>query len=626
MALFVIIIVRIGINLGVFTVMRKWIKLSITLQVISAVLLLVFADVSLAAKTSQSQYKKASKSFEQLKKDRNKRRMRDQWEKVISEFDKLARKNPSSAYAGYAMFSKAEAAYGMYNVSRIDEDLRDALGAYEDFAAAHPDNENAAEALNKAAGIHLELGNKESAARCYKAITEKYKKSIYASSAAKQLKSLPKPKQDRPAPPPAQTAPAPAPAEEAKPDDLSKGIYRVNDIRHWSNPDFTRVVIELDGEFTFKSHLIKSPDRLYFDVKGAYVTSALKDRPMDINDGILKAIRTSQYDRETVRVVLDLDSVGTYKTLMLPDPPRLVVDIAGTGAGAKKDKSRQICLKTEQAGSQVAPATQPATPGGTTPGTPPAPVTQKSQQADCKTLTLSQQLGLCVATIVIDPGHGGKDSGAVGKNGLMEKDVVLDIGLRLRDIVTKQMGCKVYMTRAADEFINLDERPGIALKHYADLFISIHANASLNRDAHGVETYLLNTTKDRNIMELAARENLTTMKKMSDTYMILKDLLLDNKREDSLRLAHAVQASLVGDLKKHNSKMQDKGVKQGPFLVLYGAETPSILTEVGFISNPDEETLLKSADYRQRVAEAIFNGIKQYIGTTKVASYNAGIR
>lgn len=582
--------------------MSKWIRLFIALPLISAVLLLTFPGVSHAGNTGQSLYKKATGKFERLKKDKKKRRLRSQWETVIADFDKIAQKDPGSPYAGYALFSKAEAVYGMYRVSRTEADREYALGSYEEFAEKYPSNEYAAEAINKAGSMHLDLGDKAAAAKCYSALATNYPKSIYAASASEKLKSLPAPRTEKT-------------GQDIRGADTIKGLYRVADIRHWSNPDFTRVVIELDGDFTFDSHLIKAPDRLYFDVKGAFITSPLKDRPIDINDGILKAIRTSQYNSDTVRVVLDLESVGAYKTLMLPDPPRLVVDIAGKDADNKKDKSRKICL--------VKPEDQATEQPDTKPDVTPA---QASSQQDCKPLTLSQQMGLCVATIVIDPGHGGKDSGAVGKNGLMEKDVVLDIGLRLRDIVKKELGCKVFMTRETDEFINLDERPGIALKHYADLFISIHANASLNRRARGIETYLLNTTKDRNIMELAARENLTTMKKMSDTYMILKDLLLDNKREDSLRLAHAVQASLVGDLKKQNGEVVDKGVKQGPFLVLYGAETPSILTEVGFISNPDEEKLLKSASYRQGVAEAIFNGIRQYIGATKVASYNASLQ
>src|SRR5512135_2083753 len=224
----------------------------------------------------------------------------------------------------------------------------------------------------------------------------------------------------------------------------------------------------------------------------------------------------------------------------------------------------------------------------------------------------------CIGCIVIDPGHGGKDTGALGHGGLKEKDVVLDIGKRLRDLIREQLGCKVVMTRDTDVFIDLDARP--AKQKDADIFISIHANASRDRAARGIETYLLNTTKDRHIMELAARENMMDVGRMGDMGVILRDLVLDTKREGSLRLAHAVHEKLVDEMKGANGSLNNRDVKQGPFWVLYGAEMPSILTEVGFITNPEEEQLLGTPEYRQKLANAIFDGIKDYINTTKTAS------
>ena len=224
----------------------------------------------------------------------------------------------------------------------------------------------------------------------------------------------------------------------------------------------------------------------------------------------------------------------------------------------------------------------------------------------------------CIGCIVIDPGHGGKDTGALGHGGLKEKDVVLDIGRRLRELIRDQLGCKVVMTRDTDVFIDLDARP--AKQKDADIFISIHANASRDRAARGIETYLLNTSKDRHIMELAARENMMDVDKMGDMGVILRDLVLDTKREGSLRLAHAVHGKLVDEMKGANNLLNNRDVKQGPFWVLYGAEMPSILTEVGFITNPEEEQLLGSPEYRQKLAAAIFDGIKDYINTTKAAT------
>lgn len=561
---------------------RKWIALSIALPIILAASLFPFSGKAAAAKQDQYLYKKASGAFERLKKDAKKRRYRDQWERVIEGFESVARRYPSSAYAGYAMFGRAEAVYGMYRVSRTGEDLISAAGAYAEFAEKYPDNENVPEALNKAGSIYLELGEKEAAARSFHALVSRFPKSVYAPSASGKLKLLP----------------SVEPGPEARGASSVEGLSRVSDIRHWSNDDTTRVVIELDGGFTYEDHLIKAPDRLFFDIKGAFITSPLKDRPLEINDGLLKGVRTSQYDSKTVRVVLDLANINSYKTLMLPDPPRLVVDVFTSDQAG--EKSRPLIVDT---------------------GNPDGKAPDKTRQASAskpQDLSLARQMGLCIATIVVDPGHGGKDSGAVGRRGLKEKDVVLDIGRRLKTIIERELGCRVVMTRDSDEFIELDARPMVARNNNADLFISIHANASRNKRARGVETYLLNLTKDRGIMEVAARENATTQKNMSDINSILFDLVLDNKRDESLELAHKVQHSLVKDL-----KVVDKGVKQGPFLVLYGAAVPSILTEVGFISNPDEEKLLRSANYRQNIAESIYNGIKEYVDSTKAASYAA---
>ncbi len=558
---------------------RKWIVLSIALPVFLAVSLFSFPGPAAASRQDQLMYKKASERFERLKKDDRKRRYRDQWERVIEDFEAVARRYPSSPYAGYAMFERAEAVHGMYRVSRTRDDLKTAAEAYAGFAENYPDNENVPEALSKAGSIYMELGARESAARSYQALVTRFPDSVYSPSAKRKLRNLP------------------GVEAGARGAESVRGLSRVSDIRHWSNDDTTRVVIELDGEFIYEDHLIKAPDRLFFDIKSAFINSPLKDGPIEINDGLLKSVRTSQYDSETVRVVLDLANINNYKTLKLPDPPRLVVDVFTTDPADAK--SRPLIVD------------------GNTPGARPdvkAPTGITGNQD----LSLARQMGLCVATIVIDPGHGGKDSGAVGRHGLQEKDVVLDIGRRLKAIIERELGCRVVMTRDRDVFIELDERPTVARNNNADLFISIHANASRNRRARGVETYLLNLTKDRNIMEVAARENAMTQKSMSDINSILYDLVLDNKRDESLELAHKVQHSLVKDL-----KVADKGVKQGPFLVLYGAAVPSILTEVGFISNPDEERRLKSSDYRQSIAEAIYNGVKEYVDSTKAASYAA---
>ena len=285
---------------------------------------------------------------------------------------------------------------------------------------------------------------------------------------------------------------------------------------------------------------------------------------ISIKDGFLKRIRTGQYDRDTVRVVLDLESLFDYKVFSLNDPFRIVVDIRGDkGAGER----------------------------------PP---------------TIAKQLGLRIKRIVIDPGHGGNDPGAIGRGGLKEKDVVLRIGRMLRDKLKKK-GFQVFMTREDDTFIPLEERTAFANTKEADLFVSIHANASPKRSASGIETYFLNLTTDEEAMRVAARENATSGKKMSDLQFILFDLMQTSKINESSKLASMVQRSLVSTVKRRYRGVNDLGVKQAPFYVLIGANMPSILVEVSFISNPREERRLRSRRYLECLADGIMKGIEGYI-------------
>ena len=635
------------------------------------------ADKPAKAKTAASpqiMYDKAAADLKALIADKKKKKQRVYWDRVITQLDRVITKYPDSPYAGYATFTRGEAFGSLYLVTRADSDQAASVKAYEDLALGYPDNEYADEALQRAGEARLIRGEKDFAANDFSAIVEGYPKSPYVARAKERLRSLPKATRQADTVKPAvksgsqtkaaastpASAPTPPPAKAATPvsADLS-GLALVKNIRHWSNDGNTRVVVDLDGDVTYTAQRIKEPDRLFFDVKKATISSPLKDGPIAINDGILKAVRASRFDLETVRVVLDLESIASYRALMLSNPPRLVVDVTGAKARQPVDKPKHLVTLGRTERDRPAPETPsirdsvPAhgnkkkakskatsedsgemfdkSSGGASaapdnqPDEEEAVATKKESRVDDgKPLSLARQMGLCVGTIVIDPGHGGKDTGAIGPKGTYEKDVVLDVGLRLRDVIEKETGCKVVMTRDTDDFIDLDARPGVAVQQDADLFVSIHANASKNKKARGVETYLLNLTKDRDIMEVAARENMTTLKNMGALDSILKDLILDNKRDESLRLAHAVQDGLIWGLKKSNKKLSDKGVKQGPFLVLYGASMPSILTEVGFISNPDEEKLLSTGKYRQKVAEAIFEGLRDYISTTKVASYQPG--
>ncbi len=220
-----------------------------------------------------------------------------------------------------------------------------------------------------------------------------------------------------------------------------------------------------------------------------------------------------------------------------------------------------------------------------------------------------------VRRIVIDPGHGGTDPGAVGPNGLKEKDVVLAIGLKLARKIREETGIEAIMTRSTDVFIPLEERTAIANKVNADLFVSIHANASLNKAASGIETYYLNLAKTDKAARVAARENNTSLAKVSLLQTILFDLMANHKINDSARMADEVQKSLHARVAKKYQGVKNLGVKQGPFYVLVGATMPSILVETAFLSNDHEAELLTDEDYQHTAAAGILDGIRSYIST-----------
>jgi N-acetylmuramoyl-L-alanine amidase len=225
---------------------------------------------------------------------------------------------------------------------------------------------------------------------------------------------------------------------------------------------------------------------------------------------------------------------------------------------------------------------------------------------------LVRVLGLKLGRVVIDAGHGGKDTGSIGPNGLLEKDLVLDVALRLGRLIAKQLGAEVVYTRSDDTFIPLGERTAIANRVKADLFISVHANSSSDSSATGVETYYFNLHGDKKATDVAMRENATDESAISDLNDLLKKAVLQTKLEESKEFAQKVNDSLTASAIKMNSNAHDRGVRKAPFVVLIGASMPSILAEIGFVSNPHDEKLLKRNDQRERIAEALLKGVTEY--------------
>jgi N-acetylmuramoyl-L-alanine amidase len=232
---------------------------------------------------------------------------------------------------------------------------------------------------------------------------------------------------------------------------------------------------------------------------------------------------------------------------------------------------------------------------------------------------MARQLGLRVGRIVIDAGHGGRDPGAQGP-GYTEANLTLDIALRLEKLLAKEPGVEVILTRRTDEYVGLQERTAIANREGADLFLSIHANASRNRAARGIESYLLNFALTPDAAAVAARENASSTLTMSHLNDLVKQIALNSKLDESRDLARQVQTAMVRKLRASNQQVKDLGVKQAPFVVLVGASMPSVLVEVSFLTNKQEGRMLGTGAYRQRIAEALLDGVRRYLRTLKRAA------
>ena len=374
----------------------------------------------------------------------------------------------------------------------------------------------------------------------------------------------------------------------------------LNEMKHWSNPDYTRISLELDRDVTWEAHQLGKdnpgkPGRVYIDINHARLGRNVRD--VTIGDGLLRGARVGQYKPDVVRVVLDTENIKDFKIFPLSEPARLIIDVRG-------ERPAEI--------SRLEPVISNATET-------PAETRHEERPlvADKKTRPQRKPAISKIRRIVVDPGHGGHDPGAVGPSGLPEKEVVLAIGLKLRELLRDELGLDVVMTRSTDVFIPLEERTAIANKVNADLFLSVHANAAANRNANGIETYYLNLAKTEKAAQLAAKENGTSLEKVSVLQAILFDLMANYKLNDSAHLADEVQKSLYKKARGYYPDVKNLGVKQGPFYVLVGATMPSILVETAFLSNAQEETRLKDPAYLDLTAEGILDGVRGYISSLK---------
>jgi N-acetylmuramoyl-L-alanine amidase len=407
------------------------------------------------------------------------------------------------------------------------------------------------------------------------------------------------------------------------------GVVTVRGISRTPLPDGVRVSIEMDRELLFKQEQLENPKRVFFDLRGAHLSPGLRDKTLSFSDDIVREIRLGRHPQNTTRVVMDTEGVESYSVFTLYNPYRVIVDFRRRDVAAVLPSvpGPPVSAAVPTTGFVRAepkpmppPPPPPASPVVTAPPLTPLPSRPVAPALSAPTVplansngqfSLARQLGLGVSRIVLDPGHGGHDPGVRG-NGVNEAELVLDVSLRLKKLLEGQPGMDVVMTRDSDIFIPLEQRTAIANREGADLFLSIHANASRNLKARGVETYFLNFAANPEAEAVAARENSASGQTMHRLPDIVRAITLNNKIDESRDFADTVQKAMVRSLSGRNRELQDRGVKQAPFVVLIGAGMPSVLAEISFVSNKQEGQLLKTSAYRQQIAEALFDAIVKY--------------
>jgi N-acetylmuramoyl-L-alanine amidase/putative methionine-R-sulfoxide reductase with GAF domain len=396
-------------------------------------------------------------------------------------------------------------------------------------------------------------------------------------------------------PEPASDASAPD-MSPATPQELSK-FPRVTGIRHWSSADSSTVVLDLQDQVQYEAHRLAGPDRIYFDLRDTQLAPELVGKSIEVGDAFVGRIRMAQPVAGMTRVVLETKANSTFSVSLEPNPYRLVVEVRKIGA----------------------------TPKGAVNLFPNAGETEKNKLAIVIPPPTKEDLQLRARVpkmrIVVDAGHGGWDLGTVGRRGLLEKDLVLEISQRLGKLLESRLGMEVIYTRPDDNYITLDERAGIANQSQADLFVSVHANYSDLPSARGVETYYTNFFSAPGSKDVDTHASASGAKPAVTASLSPADL--HERIEQSRRLAASVQRSLYGTLSVQNPGLRDRGIKEAGFVVLTESAMPGILAEVSFVSSPTDEQKLRSDGYREQIAEALYRGIARYAASShgvKVAS------
>lgn len=375
-------------------------------------------------------------------------------------------------------------------------------------------------------------------------------------------------------------------------------------VHAWTNEIYTRVAIYTDEEVAWEANTVQAdparnlPPRIFVDIRGVGIQGDILHNPVGVNNGLLRQVRAGRYSRDTVRVVIDLERSSTFRVFALPAPYRIIIDIDGEGEIPAPRESQAAATDAAAPPAQEPLQAAPADRGPFLSSAPPPP---------------EPSFRRARVRVMIDPGHGGKDPGAIGPTGLKEKDVVLDIGRMVRERLSRLEAYEVRMTRDSDVFIPLEERTAMANRSRADIFVSLHINASLNPKAKGISTFVFSRgASNREDLELAARENGVPVARLKGVKFIIDDMFTGARKNESLRLAKTMNDAIFRSVSSDFGRQENLGLKQAPFFVLVGARMTSVLVEANFISNAQEEARLRDEAYLARIADGIVEAVRYY--------------
>jgi N-acetylmuramoyl-L-alanine amidase len=626
------------------------IRLSIEVILLAVALVVSLAPVSHADRNSEAreQFERAVRMRTQLEGYLPKDRAIEDYKRTISAYHKVYLISTQSEEVTPSLTAQAEL-YEEMGKQYDPKYFQSAIDTYNFLIKQYPGSRYRGEAELCIARIQSDdLKSPDDADATYKDYLKRFPHSEKAKDVREELKELADTREKEKAP--SQETDTIGPV--AQPRIAENRTPSVTDIRTWNADNYTRIVVSLDDTIKYDASRITAPDRIYFNIYKARLGSALASKTLDVDNGLLKSVRVAQNKEGVVRLVLDVNGAKDYSAYLLKDPYRLVIDVRSSAAIAKQEapspavavaktpaekpaekpqETVSVSAKENSPASIAAPKASAKTAAKTS-----LPLTKKDTSAIAALQpapepkpnrdgahSLTRALGLKISRIVIDAGHGGHDTGTIGPHGLLEKDLCLDVALRLgRLIEDKLPGADVIYTRKDDTFIPLEDRTAIANQAKADLFISIHANASHDHAARGVETYYLNFATSEESMDVATRENALSQESMHDLQDLIKKIARNDKIEESKEFAGDIQDALSQRMQVVSRSEKNRGVKKAPFIVLIGANMPSVLSEISFVSNPSDEKLLRKGDQRQRIADGLFRGISTYLESLNSLSYN----